>query len=106
MGANNLKSNIYKTLLLRTTTRQQGTANGWENLTLKPKDSNGKNISPSISAKLLGLTFNKNLNLNDHFLFGEKTVSYQYKKSLGALKFTCSKARIAAKKELAESDNT
>ena len=61
LSTNILKININKTQLLRTTSRQQLAHNKGENIKLSALGSKGKNIVPSETSKILGLTFSSNL---------------------------------------------
>ena len=98
---NNLKLNIDKTELIRITTSQQLTANGQESLKLQAKNSKGENITPSKTAKILGITFQSNLNWSSHFEKSKEAIINKCKKKLGALKFVAKFASINSKKKLA-----
>ena len=64
---NNLKLNIDKTELIRVTSSQQLSENGTESLCLAVKNSKNENIKSAISAKILGMTFQNNLEWSAHF---------------------------------------
>ena len=102
LGANQLKLNIDKTQLLRTTTRQQLAANGEEKIKLSSLDTNGKPIAPNSTAKLLGVTFSSNLTWASHLEKGGEAVITRCKKKLGALKFVASYCTMSFKKRLAD----
>ena len=66
LGNNNLKMNVSKTELLRSTTRQQLAWNKTETLKLNSLDENGKQIIPNKRAKILGVVFSDNLTWANH----------------------------------------
>ena len=97
-----LKLNCDKTELIRITSRQQLAANGPENLILAATNSKGENIKPENTAKILGITFQNNLNWAQHFETGENAILGKCKKKLGALKNVAKNTSIPFKKRLAD----
>ena len=98
LAANNLKLNIDKTKLVYITSRQQLVANGPENLKLSATNSKGECIKPSLTAKILEVTFQNNLNWLYHFERGGEAVLSKCKKKLGALQFVTKNSTIKVKK--------
>ena len=87
---------------MRITSRQQLAANGAEELELSATNSKGEFIKPSLTAKILGITFQNSLNWTYHFERGGEAVLSKCKKKLGALKFVAKNSSIKMKKRLAD----
>ena len=102
LAANFLKLNIDKTQILRTTSRQQLAENKGEKIKLNALDGNGKNIVPSNTAKILGLTFSNNLTWAAHLERGKEAVLTKTRKKLGALKNVAKNCSQHFKKRLAD----
>ena len=77
---------MSKTQIIRTASRQQHTGNIQENIILEAKNDKGENITPTNTAKILGITFNKSLNWKDMLETGKEALTTKLKKKLGALK--------------------
>ena len=97
---NNLKLIIDKAELLRITSSQQLTANGPENLMLSATNSKGEYIKPLPTTKILGITFQNNLNWSHYFDVGENAILGKCKRKLGALKNVARNSNITFKKTL------
>ena len=95
---NNLKMNLSKTELLRSTTRQQLTWNRNETFKLQSLDEKGEQIVPNKKAKILGVVFSDNINWANHLEFGKGAILPNCKKKLRALKHTSNKANFKDKK--------
>ena len=102
LSINNLKINIDKTQLLRTTSRQQLAHNRGENVLLSTLDSKGNKIRPSVTSKILGLTFTSNLTWLPHLDKGADSILKKCKQKLAALKFVASHCSLSEKKLLAD----
>merc|ERR1712105_329572 len=102
LGNNNLKMNVSKTELLRSTTRQQITRNKAETFKLQSLDENGLQIVPNKKAKILGVVFSDNLTWANHLETGKSAIIPNCKRKLGALKHTSNRASFKDKKRLAD----
>ena len=102
LSINNLKINIDKTQLLRTTSRQQLAHNRGERVLLSTLDSKGNRIKPSSTSKILGLTFTSNLTWLPHLDKGADSILNKCKQKLAALKFVASNCSLHEKKLLAD----
>ena len=95
---NNLKMNLSKIELLRSTTRQQCDANEPETLKLKSLNEKGEQIEPNKRAKILGVVFSDTIKWANHLEYGKDAIIPNCKKKLGALKHTSSRANFSDKK--------
>ena len=75
--------------------------NKGEKILLKATDDKGKRIAPLDKAKVLRLTFKKNLTWSFHLEVGKDAIIMELKKKLGALKFSYRNASMNAKTRLA-----
>ena len=99
---NNLKLNVDKTQLLRTTSRQQLAKNGNEKVILTATDKEDNRIVPKNSVKILGVVFSNNLTWANHLYTGKESIVNKCKQKLAALKFTASKCSVKMKKRLVD----
>ena len=102
LKSNFLQLNVGKTQLLRVISRQQLPANNGENIKLQAVDKDGKRISPTKSAKILGITVSNNFLSSQHLEVGKESIVSKCKRNIGALKFAVGGSSMAIKKRLAE----